>query len=59
MKRVIMPAAMAAAMLALAAPGRAAEQPCLKGEPLKASAAAVQLQPCTPPCAPAERPCTD
>ncbi|MFN7899612.1 MAG: hypothetical protein ACK5N0_08105 [Synechococcaceae cyanobacterium] len=59
MKRVIVPAAVAAAVLALAAPGRASEQPCLKGEPLQASAAAVQLQPCTPPCAPADRPCAD
>jgi hypothetical protein len=59
MKRFIVPAALAAAVLALAAPGRAAQQPCLKGEPLKAAAEAVQLQPCTPPCLPAERPCAD
>jgi hypothetical protein len=60
MHRVLVPAALAAVVLAVAAPGRAAELPCAKALPLAASAAS--LQPCAatpPPCSPAERPCAE
>ena len=60
MPRVVVPVAAAAAvLLALAAPGRAAEKPCLTAEVQK-SVAAAAVVPCdspVAPCLPAERPC--
>ena len=58
---IVTAAAAAAVLLALAAPGRAAEKPCLAGEVQKSAAPAVVV-PCDGPVAPclaAERPCQD